>query len=207
MESNLSITAGVRYDYHGGLTEKYGNMFNFNPSLYSVTGNTTQGFDVSNAGFEIAHNNKYNPTPNVSDSTLNGRQWGISPRVGFAWSPAMNHGAIVFSGSGGLYYDRGELFSTSPNRPAAAMAVRLASPNPLPWPAMLWAPARRWRIRSAMLSTAKNAGRISSPVPIPAPSPGFAEPAEHHDRTKRGLRSKLRSLRQPRRLHGLHCQP
>jgi hypothetical protein len=29
--SNLSITAGVRYDYHGGLTEKYGNMFNFDP--------------------------------------------------------------------------------------------------------------------------------------------------------------------------------
>ena len=32
---NLSITAGVRYDYHGGLTEKYGNMFNFDPSLYA----------------------------------------------------------------------------------------------------------------------------------------------------------------------------
>ena len=37
---NLSITAGVRYDYHGGMTEKYGNMFNFDPSLYNVTGTT-----------------------------------------------------------------------------------------------------------------------------------------------------------------------
>jgi len=110
VKSNLSITAGVRYDYHGGLTEKYGDMFNFDPSVYSVTGNTADGFSVSNAGYVIAHNNKYNPTPGVSDSTLNGRQWGISPRVGFAWSPSMNHGAIVFSGSGGLYYDRGELF-------------------------------------------------------------------------------------------------
>ena len=40
---NLSITGGVRYDYHGGMTEKYGDMFNFSPSLYNVTGTSTQG--------------------------------------------------------------------------------------------------------------------------------------------------------------------
>jgi len=107
---NLSITAGVRYDYHGGLTEKYGNMFNFDPALYNVTGDTTSGFKVANAGFVIAGNNKYNPTSGVSDSTLNGRQWGISPRVGFAWSPKADHGTVVFRGSAGIYYDRGELF-------------------------------------------------------------------------------------------------
>ena len=56
--ANLSITAGVRYDYHGGMTEKYGNMFNFDPALYSVTGDTTSGFTVNNAGFVIAGNNK-----------------------------------------------------------------------------------------------------------------------------------------------------
>jgi Carboxypeptidase regulatory-like domain len=107
---NLSITLGVRYDLHGGMTEKYGNMFNFDPSLYNVTGNTTAGFSVTNAGFIIAGNNKYNPTAGVSDSTLTGRQWGISPRVGFAWAPGINHGAIVFSGAAGIYYDRGENF-------------------------------------------------------------------------------------------------
>ena len=42
--SNLSITAGVRYDYHGGLTEKYGNIFNFDPSLYNVTGTSEDWF-------------------------------------------------------------------------------------------------------------------------------------------------------------------
>ncbi len=109
--SNLSITAGVRYDYHGGMTEKYGDMFNFEPSLYSVTGTSTTGFTVNNAGFVIAGNNKQKPTAGVSASTLKGRQWGLSPRLGFAWSPKAYHSKLVISGGAGLYYDRGELFT------------------------------------------------------------------------------------------------
>jgi hypothetical protein len=110
LHPNLSITLGLRYDYHGGLTEKYGDMFNFDPSLYSVTGDTTEGFTVGNAGFIVAGNNKYNPTAGVSNSTLTGRQWGLSPRLGFAWSPRSSHSSIVFRGAVGLYYDRGENF-------------------------------------------------------------------------------------------------
>ncbi|HEU5456988.1 MAG TPA: carboxypeptidase regulatory-like domain-containing protein [Terracidiphilus sp.] len=110
-KNNLSITAGVRFDYHGGMTEKYGDMFNFNPAAYDVTGDTTNGFTVNNSGFVIAGNNKQHPTSGVSASTLKGRQWGVSPRVGFAWSPAMNHGNVVISGGAGMYFDRGELFS------------------------------------------------------------------------------------------------
>ena len=109
--TNLSITAGVRYDYHGGMTEKYGDMLNFDPALYNVTGTSETGFNVVNSGFVIAGNNKQNPTAGVSASTLDGRQWGISPRVGFAWSPKAFHSNLVISGGGGLYYDRGELFT------------------------------------------------------------------------------------------------
>jgi hypothetical protein len=109
--TNLSITAGVRYDYHGGMTEKYGDMFNFDPALYDVTGTSMTGFNVVNSGIVIAGNNKQNPTQGVSASTLDGRQWGISPRVGFAYSPKAHHGNLVISGGAGLYYDRGELFS------------------------------------------------------------------------------------------------
>jgi hypothetical protein len=109
--TNLSITAGVRYDYHGGMTEKYGDMFNFDPALYNVTGTSTTGFNVVNSGFVIAGNNKQNPSKGVSASTLDGRQWGFSPRLGFAWSPKAMNSKLVVSGGGGLYYDRGELFT------------------------------------------------------------------------------------------------
>jgi hypothetical protein len=109
--SNLSITAGIRFDDHGGLTEKYGNIFNFNPSLYSVSGTVATGFSVANSGFVVAGNNAYDPTPGESNSTLNGRQWGISPRVGFAWSPKRDNSKVVINGGFGLYFDRGELFT------------------------------------------------------------------------------------------------
>ena len=105
---NISITAGVRYDFDGPLTEKYGNLFNFDPKLYQYDAASDT---IVNDGFVVAGNNKLYHTPGVSASTLNERQWGISPRVGVAWSPTQNNGHIVFRAGGGLYYNRGEYFT------------------------------------------------------------------------------------------------
>jgi len=103
----LSLTAGIRYDWDGGLTEKYGRIFNFDSKLYNydVASDT-----ITNTGLIIAGNNA-NGTKGVSNTTLTGRQWGIGPRVGAAWQPDWYHRTVVFRVGGGLYYDRGELFT------------------------------------------------------------------------------------------------
>jgi hypothetical protein len=102
---NVSITAGVRWDFDGPFSEKNGDLFNFAPSLYSSTDNA-----ITNTGFIVAGNNKQFGTPGVSDSTLKGRQWGIAPRIGVAWAPKFNHGTVVWRAGAGIYYDRGEYF-------------------------------------------------------------------------------------------------
>ena len=103
----ISLTAGIRYDWDGGLTEKQGRIFNFDPTLYSYSSTSDT---ITNPGFIIAGNNK-NGTQGVSATTLTGRQWGIGPRLGIAWQPDELHGKVVVRSGFGMYYDRGELFS------------------------------------------------------------------------------------------------
>jgi hypothetical protein len=118
IKPNLTITAGLRYDWDAGLTEKNGNIFNFDPSLYSYvtptgplpTGESAGSLGPDQSGFVIAGNNK-NGTSGISKTTLNGRQWGFAPRIGAAWEPSMFNNKVVVRTGMGLYYDRGELFS------------------------------------------------------------------------------------------------
>ena len=105
---NLSVTAGVRFDYHGGLTEKNGRIFNFDPSQYTYDAASDT---ITSNGLILAGNNPQFPSKGVSDSTLTGRQWGIAPRIGIAWSPRMFNDKVVVRSGWGLYYDRGELFA------------------------------------------------------------------------------------------------
>jgi outer membrane receptor for ferrienterochelin and colicin len=68
--STLTLTGGVRWDYHGGFTEKFGNFFNFDPNAYNVTGTDPgvggSGFTVINDGLVVAGNNPTAPTPGTS---------------------------------------------------------------------------------------------------------------------------------------------
>jgi len=105
---NLSFSAGLRFDYHGGLKEKNGRIFNFDPSQYSYD---IPSDTITSNGFIVAGNNPDFPTKGVSDSTLTGRQWGVAPRFGLAWSPRKFNDKVVVRAGWGLYYDRGELFT------------------------------------------------------------------------------------------------
>src|SRR5580700_1356739 len=106
--SNLSLTAGLRWDWDGGFTEKYGRIYNFDPSLYSYNDATDT---IPSNGIIIAGNNKLFPSKGVSNTTLTGRQWGLAPRVGAAWSPRRFNDKVVIRAGMGIYYDRGELYS------------------------------------------------------------------------------------------------
>ncbi len=105
---NLSITAGLRWDWDGGLTEKYGNLINFDPSKYNYNPTTDT---IVNNGIIVAGNNKEAGTAGASNTTLKGRQWGFAPRIGVAWSPKKFNDKIVVRAGWGMYYDRGELFT------------------------------------------------------------------------------------------------
>jgi Carboxypeptidase regulatory-like domain len=105
---NLSLSLGLRFDYHGGLYEKNGELYNFDPSRYVYDQDTDT---IVNNGFIIAANNKLFPSKGVSNSTLTGRQWGFAPRIGIAWSPKKFNEKVVVRAGWGMYYDRGELFT------------------------------------------------------------------------------------------------
>jgi Carboxypeptidase regulatory-like domain len=122
MRSNLTITLGLRWDFDGPLSEKYGRLTAFDPSKYSyvqctvggvpadpATSTCDSGTDViTNSGLEIAGNNKTGGTPGASNSLMKQHQWGFAPRIGIAWSPFRK---LTVRTGYGIYYDRGELFS------------------------------------------------------------------------------------------------
>jgi hypothetical protein len=104
LKQNLTVTLGLRWDWNGPLTEKYGRLANFYPQDYSYDGTSDS---ITGLGIVVAGNNKQFGTKGVSDSTLTGRQWGFAPRIGIAWTPSFAKNLVVRAGYG-LYYDRGE---------------------------------------------------------------------------------------------------
>lgn len=105
LRNNLTITLGLRWDFDGPLSEKYGRLTGFNSSLYSYNAATDT---ITGSGLEIASNNKQFGTPGAGDSLMRQRQWGLAPRIGIAWTPLSK---LTVRTGFGLYYDRGEFFS------------------------------------------------------------------------------------------------
>ncbi len=127
MRKNLTVTAGLRWDIDGPLTEKYGLLTDFDPSKYSYTqctvggvpadpaltwykyGSCDTGTDViTSSGLLIAGNNKTGATPGASNSLMKNHQWGFAPRIGIAWAPTSK---LTVRAGYGMYFDRGEFFS------------------------------------------------------------------------------------------------
>lgn len=105
VRSNLTVTLGLRWDFDGPLSEKYGRLTAFNGNLYSYNSATDT---ITNSGLEIAGNNPKFATPGVSDTLMKQRQWGFAPRIGLAWNPIPK---LTVRTGFGIYYDRGEFFS------------------------------------------------------------------------------------------------
>lgn len=107
LKPNLTLTAGLRFDYDGPLIEKYGRLTNFYPRRYEYNVATDT---IVNSGLVIAGNNPQYHTPGISNSTLVDHQYGFAPRLGLAYSPGFAKNLVIRAGVG-LYYDRGQFFT------------------------------------------------------------------------------------------------
>jgi hypothetical protein len=105
LRSNLTVTLGLRYDYDGPLSEKYGRLTGFNSNDYAYNAATDT---ITGSGLVVAGNNASFGTQGASNSLMNHTQGGLAPRIGVAWSPMRK---LTVRTGFGLYYDRGELFS------------------------------------------------------------------------------------------------
>lgn len=105
LRSNLTLNAGLRWDFDGPLSERYGKLTGFNGNLYSFDSGTDT---IVNSGLEIAGNNPTSATPGASDTLMQQHQWGFAPRIGLAWTPAPK---LTVRAGYGIFYDRGEFFS------------------------------------------------------------------------------------------------
>ena len=103
LRSNLTVTLGLRWDFDGPLTEKYGKLTGFNSNLYSYNAASDT---ITGSGWSCVKSDLARRAPAIR--CMKQRQWGFAPRIGIAWSPASK---LTVRAGFGMYYDRGEFFS------------------------------------------------------------------------------------------------
>jgi Carboxypeptidase regulatory-like domain len=117
VSSRLTFNLGVRWEYDGSYSDKYGNLTNLSLAQFATvpvppTGPTTSGPGL--VGYVVPNNYaSHYPTPPVgvltaknSDSVTSGPpKDNFAPRFGFAWQPKQD-GKLVIRGGVGLFYDR-----------------------------------------------------------------------------------------------------
>lgn len=117
VNNRLTLNLGLRWEYDGTYSDKYGNLTNLWLSQFSTvavppTGPTSSGPGL--VGYVVPNNytsHYSNPpsgvlTSNSSLPTSSGVPWdNFAPRIGFAWQP-MKEGKLVVRGGFGMFYDR-----------------------------------------------------------------------------------------------------
>jgi hypothetical protein len=108
----LTLNMGLRWEFDGYPTDKYGNLTNIwlsqiESSLVSGTSSATGTY----AGFVVPANYR-GPLPSGirrnsrNDPTRTGTPWNnLAPRFGFAWQPIADH-KLVVRGGYGYFFDR-----------------------------------------------------------------------------------------------------
>ncbi|MBI3670511.1 MAG: TonB-dependent receptor [Acidobacteria bacterium] len=100
VNDRLTINAGFRVGFNGGISEIRGRLANFDPDVFAQNTlpctiaapcNPPNGFNIVG-----------------KDDTLNPNDWNFAPRLGFAWKPYAGKN-FVWRGGFGMYFDR---FST-----------------------------------------------------------------------------------------------
>jgi len=124
VNSRLTLNLGLRWEYDGYLSEKYGNYANLwtslvnsvpNPGSGCVIGGQPLGLGVSGTGCTLAGfvmpSNYAGPLPtglykntNQGPEPSTAPKDDFAPRVGFAWEPTRND-RWVLRGGAGYFYD------------------------------------------------------------------------------------------------------
>lgn len=161
VSSKLTLNLGIRWEYNGTLSDKFGNLTNTWTSLLgpnSAVPSAPLGLPGNYAGFVVPNNfdtKTWGTPPNGvfrSDKSLPIREHppysNFGPRVGFAYQATAK---LVFRGGAGLFYDRVGMdrfvHSVQEGNPYAATVAALPTStlaNPYPAEPALGTFGQRW---------------------------------------------------------------